>query len=226
MRARALLSGAVACAVPIVLAGNALLVLAWGWLPRAIYALPGFPDDSGFTADQRLSLATTGVDSIQPWDASGMEGLRAARLPDGTAAFNAREITHMHDVRSVMTGLLIAWAVAVVLLAVAWVATRGRAEARAALHRGLWWGAFAAIGLLGLSALFMLVDFDAFFTAFHGIFFEGDSWRFPSTDTLRLLYPYAFWGIAGGALALLTIGQALLLAALARARRLSPWTSS
>jgi integral membrane protein (TIGR01906 family) len=132
----------------------------------------------------------------------------------------------MHDVRTVMTGLLIAWAVAVVLLAAAWIATRGRAEARAALHRGLWWGAFAAIGLLGLSALFMLVDFDAFFTSFHGIFFEGDSWRFPDTDTLRLLYPYAFWGIAGTALALLTIGQALLLAAIARKRRLSAWTSS
>ncbi len=226
MRARALLSGAVACAVPIVLAGNALLVLAWGWLPRAIYALPGFPDDSGFTSGERLALATTGVDSIQPWDASGMDGLRAALLPDGSAAFNLREVTHMDDVRSVMTALLIAWAVAVLLLAVAWIATRGRAEARAALHRGLWWGAFAAIALLGLSALFMLVDFDAFFTAFHGIFFEGDSWRFPSTDTLRLLYPYAFWGIAGGALALLTIGQALLLAAVARERRLSPWTSS
>lgn len=226
MSARALLSGAVAVAVPIVLAGNALLVLAWGWLPRVIYALPGFPDDSGFSGSERLALATTGVDSIQPWDASGMDELRRALLPDGSAAFNAREISHMHDVRSVMTGLLIAWVVAVVLLAAAWIATRGRAEARAALHRGMWWGAFAAIGLLGLSALFMLVDFDAFFTAFHGIFFEGDSWRFPSTDTLRLLYPYAFWGIAGTALALLTIGQALALAGLARRRRLSAWTSS
>lgn len=226
MRARALLSGAVACAVPVVLAGNALLVLAWGWLPRALYALPGFPDDSGLPSDQRLSLARTGVDSIQPWDGSGTAELRGARLPDGTLAFNDREVTHMHDVRLVMTGLLIAWAVAVVLLLVAWAGTRSRAEARAALHRGLWWGAFAAIGLLGLSAFFMLVDFDAFFTAFHGIFFEGDSWRFPSSDTLRLLYPYAFWGIAGGLLALLTIGQALALAAIARERRLSPWTSS
>lgn len=226
MSPRALLSGAVACTVPIVLAGNALLVLAWGWLPRAAYALPGFPDEDGFTDGQRLELARTGVDAIQPWDAGGPDALRAARLPDGAAAFNARELSHMHDVRAVMTGLLLAWGVAVVVLAAAWLATRGRARARAALHRGLWWGAFAAIALLGLSALFMLTDFDAFFTAFHGIFFEGDSWRFPSTDTLRRIYPDAFWVAAGGALALLTIGQALLLAVLARKRRLSAWTSS
>ncbi len=226
MSARALTSAAVACLVPVVLAGNALVLLAWGWLPRVLYALPGFPDAGGLTGDERLTLATTGVDSIQPWDASGMDGLRSARLPDGAAAFNTREIAHMQDVRGVVTGLLIAWFVAVVLLTIAWLASRGRPARLHALWRGLGWGAVAAIGLLGLLALFMLVDFDAFFTAFHGVFFEGDSWRFPSDDTLRRLYPYAFWGIAGGALALLTIGQALALGLMARRRRVSAWTSS
>ena len=127
MSARTLTSAAVACLVPVVLAGNALLLLAWGWLPRALYALPGFPDGDGLAGDDRLALATTGVDAIQPWDAGGMDGLRAALLPGGAPAFNAREIAHMQDVRGVVTGLLIAWVVAVVLLAVAWLAGRGLA---------------------------------------------------------------------------------------------------
>lgn len=226
MSARALTSAAVACLVPVVLAGNALLLLAWGWLPRALYALPGFPDGDGLAGDDRLALATTGVDAIQPWDAGGMDGLRAALLPGGAPAFNAREIAHMQDVRGVVTGLLIAWVVAVILLAVASLAGRGRPAHVEALRRGLVWGALAAIGLLAFLGLFMLVDFDAFFTAFHGVFFEGDSWRFASDDTLRRLYPYAFWGIAGGALALLTIGQALAIVVVARRRRVSAWTSS
>lgn len=221
MTPRHLLSGAIACLVPVILAGNALLVLAWGWLPRAVYALPGFPGGGDLTGDARLALARTGIDAIQPWDGGGMDALRAARLPDGAAAFDAREVSHMHDVRGVVTALLVVWAVAVALLAIAWVATRARPAARAALHRGLWWGAVAAIGLLALAALFLLTAFDATFTAFHGLFFEGDSWRFGSDDTLRLLYPDAFWGIAGTALALLTIAQAVALAAVARKRRLS-----
>ena len=226
MSPRTLLAAAFACAVPVVLAGNALLVLAWAWLPRAIYALPGFPDGDGLTSAERLPLARTGIDAIQPWDAGGMDALRAAVLPDGERAFNAREVAHMQDVRGVITMLLVAWALAAAVLALTWLTTRGRPQGRAALLRGLRWGALAAIGLLGALALFMLADFDAFFTAFHGVFFEGDSWRFPSSDTLRILYPDAFWGIAGGTLALLTIGQALALVALARRRRLSTWTST
>lgn len=226
MTPRALASAAVACLVPVVLAGNALLLLAWGWLPRALYALPGFPSGGDLAGSARVDLATTGIDAIQPWDGGGMAALRAAQLPDGSGAFNAREVAHMHDVRGVVTGLLIAWVAAVVLLAIAWLASHRHPGRRAAVREGLVWGAFAAIGLLGLLGLFMLVDFDAFFTAFHGVFFEGDSWRFASGDTLRLLYPYAFWGVAGAALALLTIGQALALAGLARRRRLSAWTSS
>lgn len=222
MSARPLLTAAVACAVPPALAGNALVLLAWGWLPRALYALPGFPGGDGLDGDARLSLAQTGVHSIQPWDAGGMDELRAATLPDGLPAFGAREVTHMQDVRDLVTALLIAWAVALALVIAAWLATRARPAARAAVRAGLRIGALAAIALLAAAAVFMLADFDAFFTSFHGLFFEGDSWRFASRDTLRRLYPDAFWGVSGALLAGLTIGQALLLALLARDRRGMP----
>lgn len=212
------LTAAVACAVPPALTGNALVLLAWGWLPRALYALPGFPDGAGLEGGERLELAQTGVDSIQPWDADGMQALREATLPSGLAAFGSREIAHMQDVRDLMGALAIAWAIALALLIAAWLATRARPRPRAAVLGGLRAGALAAIGLLAALALFMLADFDAFFTAFHGLFFEGDSWRFAAGDTLRRLYPYEFWGVAGGLLAALTIAQALALAHVARPR--------
>jgi len=215
---RSLLTAATVVAVPPVLAGNALMLLAWGWLPWAIYALPGLPGDDGLAGAERLSLAQAGVDSVQPWDGDGIDALRAATLPGGMQAFRAREIAHMQDVRDLVTALLALWAIALVALVVAWVATRSRPAARAAVRAGLRAGAQVAIALLAALALFMLIDFDAFFTAFHSPFFEGDSWRFASGDTLRRLYPDAFWGIAGTLLAALTIGQALLLARLARPR--------
>lgn len=212
------LTAAVACAVPPALAGNALVLLAWGWLPRALYALPGFPNGDGLEGGERLALAQTGVDSIQPWDADGMEALREANLPSGLAAFGPREIAHMQDVRDLVTALLIVWAIALALLVAAWLATRAHPRPRQAVLSGLRAGALAAIALLAALGLFMLVDFDAFFTAFHGLFFEGDSWRFAADDTLRRLYPYAFWGISGALLATLTIAQALALARAARPR--------
>ncbi|MCU0314126.1 MAG: DUF1461 domain-containing protein [Solirubrobacteraceae bacterium] len=202
-----------ALALPFALVGNALLVLAWGWLPWALYALPGFPDDpAGLRGDERLDLARVGIDAIQPWDAGGPDRLRAATLPEGGAAFNAREITHMDDVRSVVTLVLVAWFVALLVLGLVWLLRRP------ALREGLRLGGLLTIGLIGVAALLMAADWEAFFTAFHGVFFDGDSWRFPEQDSLRRLYPYAFWQIAGGVLVALVVAQAAALWALARRR--------
>jgi integral membrane protein (TIGR01906 family) len=202
-----------ALALPFALVGNALLVLAWGWLPRALYALPGFPDDPlGLRGADRLGLAQVGVDAIQPWDASGLDRLRAARLPDGAVAVTPEEITHMDDVRSVVTLVLVAWLVALVVLGLVWLRRRD------ALREGLRVGGLLTLGLIGAAALAMAVDWEAFFTAFHGIFFEGDSWRFADEESLRRLYPYAFWQLAGGVLVALVVAQAVALWALARRR--------
>ena len=73
-----------------------------------------------------------------------------------------------------------------------------------------------ALGVMALSALALAVSFDATFDAFHGIFFEGDTWRFNETYTLRSLYPDFFWGVAGGAMALLVGVQAAAVIAATR----------
>ena len=48
---------------------------------------------------------------------------------------------------------------------------------------------FLLAGLL----LFAGLSFNAFFTGFHAIFFEGDSWLFLYSDTLIRLFPLRFW---------------------------------
>lgn len=216
---------AAAVATPVLLVGNALWLLAWPWLASVVYRLPGFPGDADLTRSARRDLAATGIDAIQPWDADGIAGMIAARLPGGLSAFNRREIDHMQDVRGVVTALLVAWVVAIAVMAIACVLARAGGAWPGPVLRGLRSGALATLAVVGALGLFALLAPDAFFTAFHGVFFEGDSWRFPDRDTLRRLYPDAFWAIAGGLLGGLVLVQALVLARLSavRPRRRGAW---
>ena len=89
---------------------------------------------------------------------------------------------------------------------------------------GLLGGALATLGIALLGVPVILLGFDGFFTRFHEIFFEGDSWRFSTTDTLLRIYPERFWEDVSQLAAAFTVSQALVLGALSwwwlrRARR-------
>jgi integral membrane protein (TIGR01906 family) len=212
---RAALAVLLALAVPAVLVGNALLVTVQPWTIDAQYALPGFPDPAiALSGAEREHLAKDGVRSISPWNGDGVELLRRARLTGGAAAFDAREIAHMSDVRAVVRGFFAAWLAGLAVLLAGWLALR---HEPALLRRALAWGAAATLALFAALGLLMLVGFDAFFTSFHGLFFDGDSWRFADDSTLLSLYPDAFWGVAGGVVAALVLLQAGLLLWRARA---------
>jgi integral membrane protein (TIGR01906 family) len=202
------LAAVIVAATPVVLVGNSLWILLNPWLVEAQYALPGFPDDRfGLGDDERTELAKIGLRSVRPQD-EGVELLREARLPDGRVAFDEREIRHMRDVRALIAGVLTAWAIALGVLVAAALALR-RVGERGSVSRALAEGGVLAVGLFALVAVAMLVAFDSFFSGFHGVFFEGDSWRFNRRrDTLRQLYPDAFWGVAGGAAVGLVVLQA------------------
>jgi integral membrane protein (TIGR01906 family) len=201
------LSVLVTLATPAVATGNALWLLMTPLLVEAEYALPGFPeDDGGLDDDERKRLAKIGVDSIRPFG-EGIGVLREARLPDGEAAFSEREIDHMQDVRSLIAAFMVAWAVAVVVAALALLWIRRRAPAGAA-GRALVRGGVLTLGAMAVVGIAMLIDFEFFFDGFHGVFFEGDTWRFNETYTLRRIYPDFFWGAAGGAMAVLVATQA------------------
>lgn len=200
----------IAAAVPLVILGNALVVLLIPWFAHFQYALPGFPDDPfGLTGGDRSALAATGIRSIWPIG-PGKELLVDSRLPDGSVAFGPVEIRHMDDVRGLVQACFMLWLVALAAGgAAAFRLNRtGRVEA---LGRGLRIGAMITIASMALIGLAMLVAFEPVFDGFHEIFFEPGTWSFGDEETLRRLYPDAFWGIASGLLAAIALGQAVLL---------------
>lgn len=199
-----------AASVPLVLLGNALILLLVPWTADVLYALPGFPGDPlGLAGEDRSALAEVGIRSIWPVG-EGTALLQEAQLPDGSAAFQPKETNHMADVSGfVRTGLTL-WLVALVAGAVATLALR-RVDPRW-IRASLGTGARIALFSMLAVALVMVIGFEFFFDSFHAIFFEGDSWRFADYFTLRRIYPDAFWGIAAGVFVLLALAQALLLA--------------
>lgn len=217
------LSLAVALLVPALLVVNGVRIVADDWYVRVLYDHGGVPRDRyGLTQDQRTDLALTGLRAILPGSERGIELLRQARLPSGAPAFDERELRHMADVRSLVGDAfrfqLLAGA-AVVALALLTAPFR---RLRRTVPRGLRLGAWLTIALAALVAAVSLVSWGSFSTPFHSVFFEGGSWRFADTDTLRRLYPDRFWVDTALALGLLAVAQAVGLLGLARLFRMRP----
>lgn len=208
----------IAAAFPLVALGNALLILLLPWTAEVMYALPGFPDDPlGLAGSDREELAETGIRAIWPVG-PGSELLVDATLPDGSEAFTEKEITHMDDVRELVRITLGLWLLALVA---------GAASALTLVRRGgqllteaIRLGALVTLAAMALLLLVSAVAFEPFFDAFHGIFFEGDSWKFKDFYTLRRIYPDAFWSIATVMMALLVLAQALVAVWMTRESRI------
>ncbi len=150
------------------------------------YSRPGFPADRyGFSGAERYRLAVIGLKSVVL--PGYLDDLANARTADGKKAFNEREVSHMRDVRKLVAVLQELWIVMAIVAAVAtaWLGGKSRR----------YWGYGGLLTLVVLAVLIALVwwNFDWFFTGFHHLFFEGNTWIFPETDTLIRLYPWKFW---------------------------------
>lgn len=155
------------------------------------YRLPNFPPDTyGFTLSDRLKWADFSIDFI-----SGKmddETFTEQELPDGSALFNDREIAHMIDVRDLAVVTLWVWRSLLSIFAVTTLFNPGRNQENQFL-KALGLGAKITISIIAGVLLFLMINFNQLFTAFHRIFFEGDSWLFFYTDTLIRLFPLKFW---------------------------------
>lgn len=131
----------------------------------------------------------------------------------GRPAFDASAVSHLLDVRAVLSGARTATGAAAAVLAL-WVSLAVARKRWRLLARGMRAGAYVVFGVLGLSMAAALFDFSAFFTAFHGLFFKSGTWLFPFDSLLIRLFPERFWatsGIAWGTLS--AVGAGLLLLA-------------
>lgn len=158
---------------------------------RVEYQLPGFPEDPyGFTLEDRLRWSAPAINYLV--NTEEITFLSSLRFDDGEPVFNERELSHMVDVKQVVTGMRIALAFCMValLMATFFADRKGpRVAVLAAYQRGAW----ALIGLIFAILLFVALSFNQLFTWFHQIFFESGTWQFFTSDTLIRLFPMRFW---------------------------------
>jgi integral membrane protein (TIGR01906 family) len=173
------------------------------------YHTPGFPEDSyGMTIEQRLEYAPLAMDYLL--NDEDISFLGDQRFDDGTPLYNQRELSHMVDVKVLTQQFLDIWVLLLVLLL---------GTGAAAWHFGFlddfrnWVARGGKITVIALVVAMVLigVSFNALFTGFHSIFFEGDSWLFFYSDTLIRLFPLRFWRDVFIALAVLSLGAGALL---------------
>ena len=137
---------------------------------------------------------------------------------EGAPVLNAREQSHMRDVRGVFVGFFALAIVAAVSALV--LAARRRGEERVATWRAVQGGALGLIASLIVGAFISFFAFDALFETFHRIFFPSGSYDFdPATDRLVQLFPFQFWNETAIAVGVVSIVIAMIVALVA-ARRL------
>ncbi len=183
---------------PIVLLGIGLRLLLFPAFLQIEYRMPGFPEDQyGFSLQDRLHWAPYAVKYLT--NNADISYLGDLRFPNGTPLYNERELSHMQDVKRVTKGALnVLYAAAALLILLGLGSRAGKWEQ--AYLSGLKRGGWLMIALAGTVAAVVLVGmfispsvFWDFFSGFHALFFEGDSWLFYFSDTLIRLFPLRFW---------------------------------
>jgi integral membrane protein (TIGR01906 family) len=197
-------------AMPVLIILLSARVMVNTWYPRFEYAKSNFPPDLfGFTQAQRLEFGTVSINFLnapEPPEVA-VKMLEKQRLP-GTdqPLFTIYENSHMVDVKRLMDQLwrVLAMAAAVVAvgLAILLIPRRTRAEGYAAIFGG----GLLTTSLLTALILLVLLSWNWFFVAFHGVFFDPGTWTFNWSDSLIRLFPDKFWFDAG----VLLVGGALV----------------
>lgn len=202
---------------PLALIGLALRILLTPLYYTVEYNMPYFPaDEYGFTKEDRLKWAPYAVDYLI--NSADISYLGNLKFDDGASLYGERELLHMADVKQVVQGALWVWYASIALLLVfAFTAIREgwTFEYLHALKRGGWWMIGLAVALGAIAGAGILLNpniFWAFFSGFHALFFEGDSWLFYYSDTLIRLFPIRFWQDAFLAAAIIALGGGLWLA--------------
>jgi integral membrane protein (TIGR01906 family) len=155
------------------------------------YQLPGFPEDPyGFTLEDRLRWSEPSIKYLV--NSEGIGYLESLRFENGEPIYNPSELSHMEDVKAVVTGMRIALAALTVILLIFTMININKGNKHLILqsfHNGGW----GILGLIGAIMILLVISFNQLFTWFHQIFFESGTWRFYTSDTLIRLFPMRFW---------------------------------
>lgn len=173
------------------------------------YHTPGFPeDDYGMTREERLTYAPLALAYLL--NDEDISFLAKQTFADGSPLYNERELSHMVDVKELTQQFLDVWVLVLVALfgigAAAW-----HFELPDQFRMWLGLGGKLTVITIIVLLIFLALSFNALFTSFHRIFFEGDSWLFLFSDTLIRLFPLRFWRDVFIALAVLSLGSGAVL---------------
>ena len=208
-RVRSIINLLVTLAVPIILCNLTILLLLSPLYINFEYQRPGFPQDSyGFSTEERLLFGNQTRRYLVT--TQSLDALRDLAFPDGDPLYKERELAHLEDVKVVLQGLLRVFygAAGIFVLGATLAWGQGwQTDLLQAVFRG---GRLTAIMLVTI-LFFTLISFQALFTNFHRLFFEGDSWLFYTSDTLIRLFPIQFWQDVFLAFGLITLAGSGLL---------------
>ncbi|MDY6867525.1 MAG: TIGR01906 family membrane protein [Chloroflexota bacterium] len=180
-----------AAMIPFIILMLSVRILITPLFAQAEYRMPGFPEDPyGFSMEDRLRWAEPSISYLV--NSADITYLENFEFEDGEPIYNARELSHMQDVKGVVTGVRIALATLMVLFLVLTILADNRGL-KNQLLLGCEWGGWIIIGFIVSVLIFLLFSFDVLFTWFHKLFFESGTWKFYTSDTLIRLFPMRFW---------------------------------
>ncbi len=186
-----LLLSVITLITPLILVLGAVRLLLTPIFIQTEYKLPQFPPDRyGFSLEERLYWAE--ISRVYLVRDVPQKYLNGFQLEDGSPIYNERELRHMQDVKAVIAVAqqVLLFVAGVFVLIIVWAY---RSDSRESLFSALSRGGWLTVGLIAAMIAAVFLNFNAFFVAFHRVFFEGETWIFSYSDTLIRLFPIRFW---------------------------------
>lgn len=198
--------------LPVFLALTNVRVLMTSSFARWEYAKPDFPDPTIVPLKDRQPIVDKTLAYVK--GAGDVSLIGDLTFDDGRPVYNERELRHLTDVRVLVRQTSIIHIVGglIILLGAGYLVWSGRNRAAA---QALATGSALTVGIIGGIGIVAAFAFRFFFVRFHHIFFAGETWLFPSTDTLIQVFPEKFWFDASLLIVILTLVEAAAIGVLA-----------
>jgi len=202
-------SALVTLTIPVIISVLSIHILLSPIFTNLEYRRPGFPEDNyGFTTAERLEFGNQTRSYLISNDT--LDDLQQLVFENGDPIYIERELTHLEDVKTVLQGVLRVFYGAAAVFVLGGLIARMRGWQEIYLN-AIYLGGKITAGLLVTILLLTLVSFQALFTNFHLLFFEGGSWLFFYSDTLIRLFPVQFWQDIFLVFGILTLAGGILL---------------
>ena len=202
-------SALITLSIPIIISVLSILVLLSPIFTNLEYRRPGFPDDSyGFTTAERLDFGNQTRRYLI--SDNSLEDLQQMVFENGDPIYIERELSHLEDVKIVLQGVLKVFYGAAAVYVLGGLIARSRGWQNV-YFKAIFLGGKITAGILVMILFLTLISFQALFTNFHLLFFEGNSWLFFYSDTLIRLFPVQFWQDIFLVFGILTLAGGILL---------------